>query len=186
MAKEIKSKYTDVPVKDIANGVIVLDNNQKVTGVKIMPRNIFILEQTMQDAIIMNLKNVYNAIDYEFWLLVADRPVDINMYLAQLQLMYNNAQNQQIRKIISQDIDKGEMFRSTTVNAVDTDKFIYKSIYNGLKKSNSSMAFVQKFIREGNDDEFITNSELYEIYASFCHENALAIHSRQKLFSNIC
>ena len=55
MAKEIKSKYTDVPVKDITNGVIVLDNNQKVTGVKIMPRNIFILDQSMQDAIIMNL-----------------------------------------------------------------------------------------------------------------------------------
>jgi len=54
-----------------------------------------------------------------------------------------------------------------------------------IEKSNSAMAFVQKFIREGNDDEFITNSELYEIYASFCHENALAIHSRQKLFSNI-
>ena len=62
MAKEIKSKYTDVPVKDISNGVIVLDNHQKVTGVKIMPRNIFILDQSMQDAIIMNLKNVYNTI----------------------------------------------------------------------------------------------------------------------------
>ena len=89
MAKQVKSKYTDVPVKDISNGVIVLDNNQKVTGVKIMPRNIFILEQSMQDAIIMNLKNVYNAIDYEFWIVVADRPVDINLYLSQLQVLYN-------------------------------------------------------------------------------------------------
>ena len=89
MAKEIKSKYTDVPVKDIANGVIVLDNNQKVTGVKIMPRNIFILDQSMQDAIIMNLRNVYNAIDYEFWIVVADRPVDINVYLSQLQVLFN-------------------------------------------------------------------------------------------------
>ena len=52
MAKEIKSKYTDVPVKNITNGLIVLDNNQKVTGVKIMPRNIFILDQSIQDAII--------------------------------------------------------------------------------------------------------------------------------------
>ena len=50
----MKSKYTDVPIKNIVNGVIVLDNNQKVTGVKIMPRNIFILDQSMQDAIINN------------------------------------------------------------------------------------------------------------------------------------
>lgn len=54
-----------------------------------------------------------------------------------------------------------------------------------IEKSNSSMAFIQKFIIKGNDDEFITNSELYELYVRFCHENALAVHSRQKLFSNI-
>ena len=46
------------------------------------------------------------------------------MYLAQLQLMYNNVQSQQIRKLIKQDIDKGEMFRNTTVNAVDTEYYI--------------------------------------------------------------
>ena len=89
MAKQVKSKYTDVPVKDISNGVIVLDNKEKVTGVKIMPKNLFILEQSVQDAIILNLKNVYNAIDYEFWIVVADRPVDINVYLSQLQVLYN-------------------------------------------------------------------------------------------------
>ena len=49
-----KSKYTeaDIPVKSITNGVIFLDNGQKVTGVKIMPRNIFILDPTTQNAII--------------------------------------------------------------------------------------------------------------------------------------
>jgi phage/plasmid-associated DNA primase len=54
-----------------------------------------------------------------------------------------------------------------------------------IEKSNSSMAFIQKFIIKGNDDEFITNSELYELYVRFCHEKALTVHSRQKLFSNI-
>lgn len=29
-------------------------------------------------------------IDYEFWIVVADRPVDINLYLSQLQLLYNS------------------------------------------------------------------------------------------------
>ena len=60
-SKTTKSKYTeaDIPVKSITNGVIVLDNGQKVTGVKIMPRNIFILDYDTQNAIISNLKNVY-------------------------------------------------------------------------------------------------------------------------------
>lgn len=122
MAKQVKSKYTDVPVKDISNGMIVLDNNQKVTGVKIMPKNIFILEQNMQDAIIMNLKNVYNAIDYEFWIVVADRPVDINVYLSQLQLLYNQSTDNKKRKLILEDLNKANMFVSN--NVVDTEYFL--------------------------------------------------------------
>ena len=70
MAKTQKSKYTndDIPVKSITNGVIYLEGKDrlKVTGVKIMPRNIFILDPSMQSAIITNLKTVYNVIDYEF------------------------------------------------------------------------------------------------------------------------
>ena len=122
MANQTKSKYTDVPVKDISNGVIVLDNNMKVTGVKIMPKNIFILEQNMQEAIILNLKNVYNAIDYEFWIVVADRPVDINVYLSQLQLLYNQVGDNKKRKLIMEDINKANMFMSNSV--VDTEYFL--------------------------------------------------------------
>ena len=120
------SKYTEdwVPIKNIKNGMMQLDNDYYVTGVRIEPKNIFILDYQEQNNIIFNLRNFYNVIDFEFWLVVCDRPVDINMYLAQLQLMYNNVQSQQIRKLIKQDIDKGEMFRNTTVNAVDTEYYI--------------------------------------------------------------
>ena len=54
MAKTTKSKYTvdDIPVKSINNGLILLDNGFKVSGVKIIPRNIFILDQGSQDAVI--------------------------------------------------------------------------------------------------------------------------------------
>ena len=122
VAKKEKSKYTDVPIKNITNGVIVLDNNQKVTGVKIMPRNIFIADQSIQDAIINNLKNVYNAIDYEFWIVVADRPVDINVYLSQLQLLYNQVNDTKKRKLIMEDINKANMFMNN--NVVDTEYFL--------------------------------------------------------------
>ena len=126
MAKNNGSKYTEdwVPIKNIKNGMIQLENNYYVTGIRIEPKNIFILDYQEQNNIIFNLRNFYNVIDYEFWLVVCDRPVDINMYLAQLQLMYANAQTQQIRKLIRQDIDKGESFRTTTVNAVDTEYYI--------------------------------------------------------------
>ena len=111
MANNSKFAEDWLPIRDIKNGFIELEGKYYVTGIKIEPKNIFILDYQEQQSIIFNFRNVYNAIDYEFWLLVADRPVDINMYLAQLQLLYNQAPNQQIRKLIAQDIDKGERFR---------------------------------------------------------------------------
>ena len=124
MAKTIKSKYTadDIPVRNIVNGEIILNNKERVTGVKIEPRNIFIMEQEMQDMVINNLKDVYNMIDYEFWIVVADRPVDINLYLSQLQLLYNSTSDVKKRQLIISDINKANMF--VTNNVVDTEYYL--------------------------------------------------------------
>lgn len=124
--QQMSSKFTEdwVPIKSIMNGMIQLENGYYVTGVKISPKNIFIMDQGTQDNVIFNLRNVYNMIDYEFWLVVADRPVDINVYLAQLQLLYSKTQNGAIRKLIVQDIDKANMFMGAEYNVVDTEYFI--------------------------------------------------------------
>lgn len=124
MKKKNRSKYAEdfIPVQDIKNGAIILDTKEKVTGVKIMPRNIFILDQDTQDAIIYNLKNVYNMIDYEFWIIAADRPVDIHVYLSNLQALYNDVSSQSRRKLIVDEINKANMFMSN--NVVDTEYFL--------------------------------------------------------------
>ena len=120
--KQVKSKYTDIPVRSITNGMIELDNKLKVSGVKIMPRNIFILDPATQNAIISNLKTVYNVIDYEFWIIAADRPVDISVYLSELQILYNSATSPVQRKLISEDMDKATMFTRNSV--VDTEYYL--------------------------------------------------------------
>ena len=100
-----------MPVRAIVNNMIELDNGEKIAGVKVYPRNIFILEENDQFNIIDGLKDFYNILDFEFWLVVADRPVDISVYIAQLQMQYNNAQNPIIRKIINQDLSKAENYK---------------------------------------------------------------------------
>ncbi len=124
MSKVASSQYTEdwLPITGIQNGYIICEGKQKVTGVKITPRNIFILDQQDQDNVMISLKNFYNMIDFEFWLVVADRPVDISVYMSQLQLLYNDATSPAIRKLILQDIDKGNMFMNN--NIVDTEYFI--------------------------------------------------------------
>jgi hypothetical protein len=115
--------YTEdwLPVKSIQNNCIVTKSNQKVTGVKITPKNIFILDIDSQNRVLTGLKNFYNMLDFEFWLVVADRPVDLSVYSSQLQLLYNETQNPVIRKVISQDIEKGTRFIRN--NIVDTEYF---------------------------------------------------------------
>lgn len=133
------SKYTEdwIPIKNISNGMIILDNKKKVTGVKIRPRNIFILDQGTQDNVLIALKNFYNMIDFEFWLISADRPVDLNNYLARLQLLYNQTPNPAVRKLINQDIDKANDFMNN--NITDTEYYIL------FKEKNDDL--IQKKLR---------------------------------------
>lgn len=162
-----KSKYTEdwIPVKAIENGMIILDNKSRVTGVKIKPRNIFILDQGTQDNVIIGLKNFYNTIDFEFWLISADRPVDISGYLARLQLLYNQASNPAIRKLISQDILKANSFMDN--NVTDTEYYIL------FKEKNLEM--IQKKLRTiitglancGLDSAQTSNDDLRTILDNF-------------------
>lgn len=126
IAIEAQSKYSEdwVPVKSIMNGMIQLDNGQYVTGVKVDPKNIFILDSGERENVLFDLQNFYNMMDYEFWLVVADRPVDINLYLSQLQLLYQRCTDGAIRKLIIQDINKANAFMGAEYNVVDTEYFL--------------------------------------------------------------
>lgn len=118
------SPYTEdwINVKGIKNGVILLQNREMVTGVKIYPKNIFILDQIQQESVLNAMRNFYNLLNFEFWLIVADRPVDISVYQSQLQIMLQSATNPAQIKIISQDIEKANMFVNNQV--VDTEYYI--------------------------------------------------------------
>ena len=111
-----------ITVKDINNNIIYLENKEMVTGVKIQPKNIFILDQNQQAVMLDQLKTFYNLIDFEFWLIIADRPVDINLYISQLELHLNNVTDPSRRKLVLADLEKAEMFASNDV--VDTEYFI--------------------------------------------------------------
>ena len=140
-AAQNNPKYTEnwLPLKAISNGVMYNNKNEMVTGVKIQPRNIFILDQGSMDNALIGLMNFYNTLDYEFWLIVADRPVDIAVYQAELQVLYNKTPDQRIRKMIAQDMSKGEYFVNN--NVVDTEYFLLFKEKNGelLQKKVRSM-----------------------------------------------
>lgn len=149
MSEKKKSNLTTedwLPVNSIQNGLIkikeknILGQSLVVTGVRIEPKNIFISDVSEQYRTINELRNFYNTLDYEFWLICCDRPVDINIYKSELEIMYNNAPTPQARKLILQDIDKCEKFIGPEYNAVDTEFYIL------FKDTEKEMDRIQKRI----------------------------------------
>jgi len=168
MSKKNRSKYTNdnfVPIKSITNGMIILDNNEKVTGVKIMPRNIFIMDYSTQNAVITNLRTVYNTIDYEFWVIAADRPVDINVYLSQLQLLYNSVNSPVVRKLINEDINKANMFMNN--NIVDTEYYLLFKCRDDEQIQKRIRNLVTNFANAGLSSKQTTNDDLRIILDNF-------------------
>lgn len=161
------SGYTEdwLPIRGIQNNMIITRDNIKVTGVKITPRNIFILDHGTQENILLALRNFYNTIDYEFWLVVADRPVDISVYMSQMQLLLNDTHSPAVRKLIMQDIDKGEKFIRN--NVVDTE---YYFLFRG-KDPDLLMKRVRQMINGlatcGLNASLISNSDLKLVMENF-------------------
>lgn len=148
-SKKETSRYVEdwLPVKEINNGLIkvqggnILEGDQIVTGVRIEPKNIFILDGYVQLNIIEGIRNFYNTLDYEFWIICCDRPVDINLYKSELEIMYNKCNNPQIRKMIVEDMDKCDMFIGPAINAVDTEYYLL------FKHSAKDMPTIQKRVQ---------------------------------------
>ena len=165
--KKTSSKYTEewLPVKGIANGMIELDNNFKVTGVKVRPRNIFILDSNSRANIISQLRVFYDSIDFEFWLISADRPVDISNYLATLQIQYNNEQDPRIKKIISQDIEKANFFMRN--NVTDTEFYILFKEKNPDIIQKKLHTLMMGLTNAGLDSTQTSNSDLRIVLESF-------------------
>ena len=161
------SKYTEnwLPLKAISNGIMYNQKNEMITGVKIQPRNIFILDQISMDNALIGLMNFYNTINYEFWLIVADRPVDIAVYQAELQVLYNKTQDPRLRKLIAQDMNKGDFFINNEV--VDTEYFILFKEKNGEMLQKKLRNIINSLASAGLVASQTTNDDLRMIIDNF-------------------
>lgn len=129
--KKTDNKYAEdwLPITNIQGGMIEvqggpLEGKQIVTGVRVEPKNIFISDEETQNRTIYAMRNFYNSLDYEFWLICCDRPVDINLFKSELEVMLNRTESAQTRKLILEDLNKCDMFTGPAINAVDTEFYL--------------------------------------------------------------
>ena len=164
---KVTSPYTEdwINVKAIKNGVILLPNREMVTGIKIMPKNIFILDSLQQESILNAMKNFYNLLTFEFWMIAADRPVDISVYQSQLQIMLQNATNPAQIKIIAQDIEKANMFINNQV--VDTEYYILFKEKNQEEINRKIRLIINGLANCGLNSSQTSNDDLRTILDNF-------------------
>ena len=167
MKRKASSPFTEdwLPIRDIQNGMILTTDKYLVTGVKITPRNIFILDNEMQNHVLISLKNFYNMLDFEFWLIVSDRPVDISVYMSQLQLQYNKAKSPAIRKLIDQDIEKGRSFINN--NVVDTEYYLLFKEKNPDEAQKKIRLMINGLASCGLNASQTTNDDLRVVMNNF-------------------
>ena len=165
--KKTTSPYTEdwINVKGINNGVIMLPNKEMVTGVKIYPKNIFILDQYQQQSVLNAMRNFYNLLNFEFWMIAADRPVDISVYQSQLQIMLQNATSPAQIKIIAQDIEKSNMFINNQV--VDTEYYILFKEKNPDELNRKIRLIINGLANAGLNSSQTSNDDLRTILDNF-------------------
>lgn len=165
--KKMTSPYTEdwINIKGIKDGVIFLPNREMVTGVKIYPKNIFILDPLQQESVLNAMRNFYNLMNFEFWMISADRPVDISVYQSQLQLMLQNATNPAQIKIIAQDIEKANMFINNQV--VDTEYYILFKENNTDEMNRKIRLIINGLASSGLNSSQTSNDDLRMILDNF-------------------
>ena len=154
-----------ITVKEINNNVIVLDNNKLVSGIKVLPKNIFIMDEMSQIRVIDELRKFYNQIDFEFWLIVADRPTNIDLYISQLELQLNNVNKPAIRKLLVDDIAKADNFVQNDV--VDTEYFILFKADTSDEVTKRIRGLISNLAQSGLIGTQVSNEDLRMLLDNF-------------------
>ncbi len=157
-----------ITVKEINNNAIVLDNKKLVSGIKVLPRNIFIMDEISQNRVIDELRKFYNQIDFEFWLIIADRPTNIDLYISQLELQLNNVSKTAIRKLIVDDLAKAEGFVQNDV--VDTEYFVLFKADTQDEITKNIRGLISNLAQSGLIGAQVSNEDLRMLLDNFLND----------------
>ena len=111
------------------------------------------------------MRNFYNLLNFEFWMIAADRPVDISVYLSQLQIMLQNVSSPAQARIIAQDIEKANMFINNQV--VDTEYYILFKEKNQDEIARKLRLIINGLGGAGLNASQTTNEDLRTILDNF-------------------
>jgi len=121
-----------VPVKDVDNNVIHRKDKYLVGAVKVQPINLSLYPEDEKERIVRQLAEVMNGLDYDYLFYTIDRPVDLDAYINNLDLMKSEENDLKKKRILEEDIK----FAATMASEGDAlDLYFY--VIHSIKKEKS-------------------------------------------------
>ena len=126
------------------------------------------MDEISQNRVIDELRKFYNQIDFEFWLIIADRPTNIDLYISQLELQLNNVSKTAIRKLIVDDLAKAEGFVQNDV--VDTEYFVLFKADTQDEITKNIRGLISNLAQSGLIGAQVSNEDLRMLLDNFLND----------------
>ncbi|MEX0931476.1 MAG: hypothetical protein WDZ88_01860 [Candidatus Paceibacterota bacterium] len=139
-----KSKPTQdfVPIKEVRDGVVVLEDNSMRALVLVSSLNFALKSEDEQQGIILQFQNFLNSLDFSIQIFVQSRELDIRPYIALLEAR----QKEQVEELIkTQTREYINFIKNFTENtSIMTKSFIIVIPYSPGSIGGSSSLFKKK------------------------------------------
>jgi len=114
--KKGKPSQTVVPIKEIRDGVAVLNDGTLRMTLMVSSVNFALKSQEEQDAIVYAYQDFLNSLDFPIQLTMSSRKMDITPYLAQVKELRDKQQNELLRLQMDEYINfVGELVKNSNI-----------------------------------------------------------------------
>lgn len=123
MANSTKPSQSFVPIKNIRNGVVILENGGLRSIIMVSSINFALKSPDEQAAIIMQFQNFLNSIDFQIQFYIQSRRLDIRPYLNILE-QTKQAQENELLRLQAQEYMQFIKRFTETVNVMSKNFFV--------------------------------------------------------------
>ncbi|MEK9167671.1 MAG: DUF87 domain-containing protein [Patescibacteria group bacterium] len=150
-----------VAISEIRDDVVVLNDGSIRQVVKVKPVSIELRSQKEQDAVIYQFRSFLNALKFPIQIAIQGRRVDLSRYIAKLQTIGADEQNELIKVQITDYIDFIERL-SNEVNIMDRSYYVIVPHNKNPGVSTTKQTWIDKILGGKKNKETVYTVQEFE------------------------
>lgn len=163
-----------VEIQEIRDDVLILKDGSLRQIIKVGSINFELKSQNEQVAILQGFRDFLNALDFSLEIMVMSRKLNINKYLAVVNELIENQQNELMR---IQAVDYSKFIRELTqlANIMSKDFFVVVPFYIGPQTKGGIMEILKSVFRPAETVKKLT-PEGFESYKSQLNQRTMLVY----------